>query len=128
MDKIYSRKKIRLPNIKGIKTDKTRLRKIYFVILIFTISIITGYTALKSIDPIFEGLCIAKAQGIATEITNQKSSEVLARYNYQDTVKIIESEDGFFRVRKIGNERTLRKFATRIEAENFIEKRGLKND
>jgi len=94
MDKIYSRKKIRLPNIKGIKTDKTRLRKIYFVILIFTISIITGYTALKSIDPIFEGLCIAKAQGIATEITNQKSSEVLARYNYQDTVKIIESEDG----------------------------------
>lgn len=94
MDKIYSRRKIRLPNIKIIKGDKNKLRKIFFVILILIISIISGYTALKSIDPIFEGLCIAKAQGIATEITNQKSSEVLARYNYQDTVKIIESEDG----------------------------------
>ena len=40
--------------------------------------------------------------------------------------EIIESEDGFFRVRRVGNERTLRKFSTRIEAENFIDKKGLK--
>lgn len=39
--------------------------------------------------------------------------------------EIVESEDGFFRVKKVGNERTLRKFSTRVEAENYIEKRGL---
>ena len=42
--------------------------------------------------------------------------------------EIVESEDGFFRVRKIGGERTLRKFSNRFEAEDFIEKRGLKHD
>ena len=62
------------------------------IILIITIT--TGYSVLKSIDPIFEGLCISKAQGIATDITNRKSSEVLGRYNYQETVKLIKSDDG----------------------------------
>lgn len=92
MDKIYSRRKIKLPKLKS--TDNKKIKKIYFTMLILLIACITGYKALSSINPIFEGLCIAKAQGIATEITNKKSSEVLARYNYQDTVKIVQSEDG----------------------------------
>ena len=92
MDKIYSRKRIK--RINGIKSDSKKIKKIYFTMIIFIISIITGYNALKAIDPILEGLCIAKAHGIATEITNIKSSEVLNRYNYQDTVKLIKSEDG----------------------------------
>lgn len=91
MDRIYARRRIKLPKI---KTKNKKIRKIYFTLLIVTISIITGYKILKSIDPIFEGLCISKAQGIATDITNKKSSEVLAKYNYQDTVKIIRSDDG----------------------------------
>lgn len=91
MDRIYSRRRIKLPKI---KTRNKKIRKIYFTLLIVTISIITGYKILKSIDPIFEGLCISRAQGIATDITNKKSSEVLAKYNYQDTVKIIRSDDG----------------------------------
>lgn len=91
MDRIYARRRIKLPKI---KTKNKKIRKIYFTLLIVTISIITGYKILKSIDPIFEGLCISKAQGIATDITNRKSSEVLAKYNYQDTVKIIRSDDG----------------------------------
>lgn len=92
MDKIYSRRKIKLPVINSIKNKK--IGKIYFTVLIFTISIITGYKILKSIDPIFEGLCVSRAQGIATDITNRKSSEVLAKYNYQDTVKIIRNDEG----------------------------------
>lgn len=94
MDKIYSRNRIRIPVIKVIKSDNKKLKKIYFTTIILVISIVTGYNALKAIDPILEGLCIAKAHGIATEITNIKSSEVLARYDYQDTVKLIKSEDG----------------------------------
>ena len=49
---------------------------------------------LSKMDPIFEGLCIAKAQSIATEISNRKSSEVLEKYNYNETVQIIKSDDG----------------------------------
>ena len=94
MDKIYSRRKIKLPKIKGSKWNNNNTSKIYFIIIVLIISLVTCYKALESIDPIFEGLCVAKAQGIATEITNRESSEVLARYNYQDTVKIIQSEDG----------------------------------
>lgn len=41
---------------------------------------------------------------------------------------IVKGIDGFFRVRKKESERTIRKFATVIEAENYIEKRNLKND
>ena len=94
MDKIYSRNRIKLPKLKIIKLDNKKLRKIYFTALILIITITTGYSVLKLIDPIFEGLCISKAQGIATDITNRKSSEVLGRYNYQETVKLIKSDDG----------------------------------
>lgn len=91
MDKIYSRKKIKIPKLKN---NNINTQKRYFIVLIIIVSCLTCYKALESIDPIFEGICVSKAQGIATEITNKKSSEVLARYNYQDTVKIIQSEDG----------------------------------
>ena len=93
MDKIYSRTKIRLPSIKTIKPNNRKISKIYFIVLTLIISTITVYTILKLTDPIFEGLCVEKARRIATDLTNRKSSEVLAKYNYQDTVKIIKSED-----------------------------------
>lgn len=94
MDKIYSRPKIKLPQFKMQKTDNRKIKKIYFIALIIIIAFSTGYNILKTIDPIFEGLCISKAQGIATDITNRKSSEVLAKYDYQNTVKLIKSDDG----------------------------------
>lgn len=94
MDKIYSRRKIKIPNINKNNRDSKKVRKIYFIIIILITSIITGYNILETIDPIFEGVCLAKAQGIATEITNIKSSEVLAKYNYQDTIEIIKNEEG----------------------------------
>lgn len=94
MDKIYSRPKIKLPIFKIPKTNNNKIKKIYFAALILVIAVTTGYNVLKTIDPIFEGLCISKAQGIATDITNRKSSEVLAKYDYQNTVKLIKSDDG----------------------------------
>ena len=58
------------------------------------------------------------------EVSEQTKKENVSNNDYE----ILESDDGFFRVRKVGTERTLRKFSTRVEAENFIEKRGLKHD
>lgn len=94
MDKIYSRPRIKVPIVKGIKRDTSKIKKAYFTLLILLISICTVYRILKAIDPIFEGLCLAKSQSIATEIANRKSGEVLAKYNYQDTVKIVKDETG----------------------------------
>lgn len=94
MDKIYSRHKIRLPQIQNNRENSLKVQKTFFMILMLVISSITSYKILKSIDPIFEGLCKAKAQSIATDITNRKSTDVLARYNYKDTVQMIKTEDG----------------------------------
>lgn len=49
-----------------------------------------------------------------------ETSEVPVNTEYE----IIESEDGFFRVRKVGSERTLRKLSTRSEAEEYIKAKG----
>lgn len=92
MDKIYSRRRIRLPELNLKKNPK--LKKIYFVIILYTVTIVTSVYILKSIDPIFEELCISKAAGIAIDITNRKTSEVLATYNYKRTVEIQESDNG----------------------------------
>ena len=95
MDKIYSRPRIKIPKVKGgKKTPNKDISKIYFIAIMLMISLATGYRILKSMDPIFEGLCVSKAQSIATDITNRKTSEVLAKYDYNDTVQIIKSEDG----------------------------------
>ena len=59
-----------------------------------------------------------------TVLTSEKKETVIIESEYD----ILEGEDGFFRVKKKGTERTLRKFATEMEAKDFVEKRGLKND
>lgn len=93
MDKIYSRPRIKI--FKGItkKTDNRSAKKIYYMTILIVIVILTIYHILSSIDPIFEGLCIAKAQGIATEITNKKTSDVLVNYNYNDIVELSKNEN-----------------------------------
>ncbi len=93
MDYIYSRNRIKLAKCKKKFKKNRNLKKIYFIIIFYSITITTSWYVLKSIDPIFEGLCISKATNIATEITNKKTSEVLARYNYKETVEIQEGEN-----------------------------------
>lgn len=94
MDKIYSRYRIKMPKIKKEKIGNKNIRKIYCIILILVMAILTVYYVLKSIDPIFESLCTSKALSIATDITNKKTSEVLAKYNYKEVVETTKTEDG----------------------------------
>ena len=42
--------------------------------VIVCVGVLTFYNILKSIDPIFDGLCIQKAKTIATEIINEESN------------------------------------------------------
>lgn len=62
-----------------------------------------------------------------TQVIKPKASEkTKEEIDTNNLYEIIESEDGFFRVKKKGNDRTLRKFSARIEAENFIDKKEIK--
>lgn len=94
MDKIYSRKRIRVFKYSANhKKSNEKRRKILRISAIMTIAIITLYTLLKSINPIFEGLCVAKARILSVDIINRKTSEVLSKYQYKDIVQVIHNEE-----------------------------------
>ena len=92
MDKIYSRYRVKIPKMKIYKTKN--IKKVYFTVILLGIAIFTSSYILKSIDPIFEGLCKSKALGLATDITNRKATDVLEKYDYKKVVNIQKSEDG----------------------------------
>lgn len=87
MDKIYSRKRIKI-----FYSDNKSIKKKLTFSLIIVIAIITIAYSVKSIDPIFEGLCKEKAIQISTDILNTESTKVVHKYEYKDLVTIIKNE------------------------------------
>ncbi len=87
MDKIYSRKRIKI-----FYSDKKTIKKKMTLTLIIIIAVITIMSSIKSIDPIFEELCKEKAIQIATDILNTESTKVVHRYEYKDLVSITRNE------------------------------------
>jgi sensor histidine kinase regulating citrate/malate metabolism len=84
MDKIYSRRKI---YIKNLRIDKKILRLIISILIFFAVFIII----FNLIYPIFEGKCAKKAMEIATTITNESASDVLKNVSYSEIVTIDEA-------------------------------------
>ena len=87
MDKIYSRKRIKI-----FYSDKKTIKKKMTLSLIIIVAVITIMYSVKSIDPIFENLCKEKAMQISTDILNTESTKVVHRYEYKDLVTIIKNE------------------------------------
>ena len=92
MDKIYSRRRIRLPKTITYYSGSNK-KPVLKIIIVILISVITAYSIIQAIGPIFEGLAVQKAKAIATEIMNKKTSEVLAKYDYKDLVWIMKDEN-----------------------------------
>lgn len=118
MDKIYSRKRIKL-----YKIDK----KLTKLIIIIIIAITTVIAISKSINPIFENLCKEKAMNIGTEISNKKANEVLEMYSLADIVTFIEGENnkaGFLKTDVV----TINKIASDIAIKAEEEFQNLKNE
>ena len=69
-----------------------------------------------------EELVVDKKEAIKEEFVESEKGESASNKEYE----IIESEDGFFRVRKFGSERTIRKFISRDEANDFVNKKEIK--
>ena len=86
---IYSRKRIKVSpkNKKAIKKSIT-----FFTIII--IAVFTAVIIISSINPIFEALCTNKAKSIATIISNEKATEVMSNYSYEDLIFIEKDSNG----------------------------------
>ncbi len=98
MDKIYSRKRLKIPKILfedfSNKKENTRKTKIFKIAIILIIAICVMVRCIKGLNPILNKLCIDVSRKEATIISNQKATEVMANYEYEDLVKIYKDENG----------------------------------
>lgn len=95
MDKIYSRKRLKLPKLKGFKYEEKGYKhkkniKICFAILI---AIITAFALISKINPVFNAICTEKAKALATEIINVQSSNAFKELKYEDLVDIVKDQE-----------------------------------
>jgi len=90
VDKIYSRKRIKLPNAK-LPNSKNfihnrKAKKIFYFITLWVIAVYTAYSIINFITPAFEKLCIEETKKIGTLILNDISTQVLKDNDYEDLV------------------------------------------
>lgn len=94
MDKIYSRKRIRIPKFqnRSYKENK-KIRKSITTASITCIAVVVFYYMLQSINPIIDTLCINKAKSIATIISNDDATKIMSNYTYDDIITIHKDEE-----------------------------------
>lgn len=90
MYKIYSRHRIRWPKKLNSKKGKRMLKVIIILMIAFTVAKII----LNSILPVFDKLCEEKAMSIATIISNNKATEVMAEHTYDELFTIEKDNNG----------------------------------
>lgn len=93
--KIFSRNKIKLPyiKIKGLKNNKG-FRKIITIIAILTIAIIVLKITLNATIPIVDEQCRTMAKSIATKVSNDEATKVMANYEYEDFCRVERDAEG----------------------------------
>ena len=103
MEKIYSRKRIKLPTVNGGIAGKnnTKFNKVKNIFFILFIAYLTAFLLINNINPVFNGICKEKARAIATEILNVESSKILRNVDYEDLVSVIKDNDGNITMIKI---------------------------
>ena len=87
MYKIYSRKRLKIKNIKN-------KRKITTIILVLIIALETATLLLKYINPIFEQVSTFEAKRLATIIANDQTTKVMQNYNYDSMFAVEKDIDG----------------------------------
>ena len=96
--KIYSRRRLNLGFInhgsfnKGKHYDKTRVKKITSALIVLIIAFALCSTIWKAITPVFEALAKDEARVIATLVTNEETTNIMNKYNY-DTFFTTEKDD-----------------------------------
>lgn len=105
MDKIYSRRRILIPqfigNIGGklpTNPDNKKRTKFMKIGTIFVIAIVTAKIALQAISPIIDKQCENLAKSIATKISNEQATNVMSRYQYDDLCMVTKDSNGSIRM------------------------------
>ena len=95
--KIYSRPRLNLKFFKNTPKSsgvRRKVKKTVPVFTIFLIAVITCFSLWNFINPIFEKLCEDKTKSIATLITNEETTNIMKKYNYETFFTIEKDEKG----------------------------------
>ena len=96
MDKIYTRKRIKIPSLRYIpfqRGKKSLKQKITLnIAMILVIALITLAIIINSITPIIDRVCEDAARAKATIVSNNMATEVMRDYTYNDLVNIYKDE------------------------------------
>ncbi len=91
MPKIYSRNKIRIPNILANVKHK---RKLAMIIIFITAIVISAKVMLDAVNPIFDTLCENEAKSLATIISNEQATNVMTEHSYDELFTIEKDANG----------------------------------
>lgn len=104
IEKIYSRNRIKVPKINFIITKKNwitkdeknyhKMRKIIKILTVLIIAYLVADIMIKAIEPIIDKQCISTARAIATNISNEQATKVMADYKYEDLMNITVDDSG----------------------------------
>ena len=91
MPKIYSRTKIRIPNIFANVKNK---RKLAMITIFITAIVISAKVMLNAVNPIFDTLCENEAKSLATIISNEQATNVMTEHSYDELFTIEKDTNG----------------------------------
>ena len=92
-EKIFSRYRIKLINLNKINLQNKNVIKLIKIIAILTIAIIVFKVAMEATIPIINEQCKTMAKSIATKISNEEATRVMADYEYEDFCKVEKDEN-----------------------------------
>lgn len=87
-DKLYSRWRIKIPNLRGYKSVKAILLIAFFSILV------SAVIFLKSAYPVFKSSCETAASSKGNKIINDEVYKVMKDYTYNDLIRIDKDING----------------------------------
>lgn len=96
MYKIYSRRRFLIkPNLRGSFSNKPKIKSTTKKIIIIILVVLLIFKLILSyIEPIFDTLCEEKIKSVATIITNQESTYIMNKYQYEELYSVEKDENG----------------------------------
>lgn len=98
MYKIYSRRRIKLPqinmNFNSRNTEPQYANKIIKIVIILFVAFSTFNLILQSVTPVFEKICQDEAKSIATIIANEEATNVMRQHSYDELFSIEKDDEG----------------------------------
>lgn len=86
MERIYSRKRLKIPKPKKV----TKIKVFFCLVLLGLLLLVIGF--IIYVYPTFEEACKNKAESLGTNITSKEVNKVMRNFDYDDLVYIERDE------------------------------------